>query len=107
MTVLLEAGKFYHLYNRGNNRVSIFYEGRNYAYFLKLYDRHVSSVVETYAYCLLPNHFHFLIRVRNDAPEGRQISRCFANLFNAYARAFNQAYRRTGVLDEEPLPLNE
>ncbi|NCC31549.1 MAG: transposase [Chloroflexia bacterium] len=90
----------YHLYNRGNNRERIFREERNYAYFLTLYDHHISPIAETYAYCLLPNHFHFSVRIRDDAPDGQRISRCFANLFNAYARSFNRSYRRSGVLFE-------
>jgi hypothetical protein len=36
----LEPGKYYHIYNRGNNRENIFNEERNYAYFLKLYAFH-------------------------------------------------------------------
>jgi putative transposase len=62
-------GVFYHIYNRGNNRENIFREERNYAYFLQLYTRHIAPIAETYAYCLLKNHFHLLIRVK-DAPTG-------------------------------------
>ncbi len=54
----LEPGKYYHIYNRGNNRENIFKEDRNYAYFLKLYVFHVGPIADTYAYCLLRNHFH-------------------------------------------------
>ena len=60
---LLE-NSFYHIYNRGNNGDNIFYQQRNYDYFLKKYDQYLSDYVETYAYCLLPNHFHLLIRVK-------------------------------------------
>ena len=55
---------FYHIYNRGNNGDDVFYEARNYKYFLEKYDLYLSDFVETYAYCLLPNHFHILIRVK-------------------------------------------
>ena len=60
----LEYGKYYHIYNRGNNRENIFFEDRNYHYFLKLYAKHVEPVADTYAYCLLYNHFHFLVRIK-------------------------------------------
>jgi REP-associated tyrosine transposase len=61
----MEAGKFYHIYNRGNNKENLFKEEENYAYFLKQYDKYLSNVVDTYAYCLMPNHFHFLVKVKD------------------------------------------
>lgn len=62
----LLPGKFYHIYNRGNNRENIFIERRNYTYFLEQWPKHVSLVAETYAYCLMKNHFHFLVRIHNE-----------------------------------------
>ncbi len=61
----LQPGKYYHVYNRGNNRENIFVEERNYVYFLKLYAHHIQPIAETLAYCLLKNHFHFSIRVKD------------------------------------------
>jgi len=55
--VPLQCGGCYHIYSRGNNRMPIFFEERNYVYFLKLYAHHVASVADTFAYCLLGNHF--------------------------------------------------
>jgi hypothetical protein len=52
----LEPGKYYHIYNRGNNRENIFFEERNYRFFLKLHANCVKPVADTYAYCLLYNH---------------------------------------------------
>jgi putative transposase len=60
----LRYNTYYHIYNRGVNRWNIFIEERNYEYFLKLYKKHIVPVVETYAYCLLKNHFHLAIRVK-------------------------------------------
>lgn len=51
-------GNFYHIYNRGNNRENIFIQERNYAYFMELWWKHISPIAETWAYCLLKNHFH-------------------------------------------------
>jgi len=56
--------QFYHLYNRTNNSEIAFKEQRNYILFLKKYRRLVAPFVETHAYCLMPTHFHFLIRIR-------------------------------------------
>jgi len=58
----LEYGRFYHIYNRGNNGENLFVQQRNFPYFLQLYAKHIQPVAETYAYCLLSNHFHFAIR---------------------------------------------
>ncbi len=60
----LEEGKFYHIYNQGNNRENIFYNDDNYAYFLKKLDYYLSGFVEMYAFCLMPNHFHLLVRIK-------------------------------------------
>ena len=103
----LQYGKYYHIYNRGNNRENIFHETRNYRHFLNLYAKHVSPVVDTYAYCLLRNHFHFLVRIKDleHLPEplrSKKPSQQFSNLFNAYAKAFNRAYERTGSLFQRP-----
>ncbi len=57
----LDFGLFYH--NRGNNRGPIFTEERNYYYFLDLMRKYLLPILDLYAYCLLPNHFHLLIRV--------------------------------------------
>ncbi|HOG48629.1 MAG TPA: hypothetical protein PLJ35_11665 [Anaerolineae bacterium] len=107
----LEPGQYYHVFNRGNNREDIFAETRNYGFFLRLYAHHVDAIADTFAYCLLRNHFHLLIRIKSEQdlldlaspPDPHHLpSRRFANLFNAYARAFNQACDRTGALFQRP-----
>ncbi len=109
----VQPGQFYHIYNRGNNRQTLFLEARNYGYFLQLYARHVAPAAETYAYCLLPNHFHFLVKIRDLTGCGKPVrsvtcqvsrkpSQCFSNLFNAYAKAFNKATGRSGALFQRP-----
>ena len=98
---LLQFGQYYHIFNRGNNRENLFLQERNYHYFMKLYDHHIYPIAETYAYCLLRNHFHFLIRIR-DQPLPKKPAQAFSNLFNAYTRAFNNMFQRTGALFERP-----
>ena len=122
---------YYHIYNRGVNRENIFREERNYEYFLKLYIKHVEPVAETFAYCLLRNHFHVLVRTKSEEeiwaetlrvsekPLGSDPSRetlrvsekplgsvspsqKFSDFFNAYAKAINRAYGRTGSLFQHP-----
>jgi putative transposase len=98
----LQRGVYYHIYNRGNNRESLFVEERNYAHFLALYAKYIQPIAETFGYCLLRNHFHLLVRIKEAGDGEREPSRCFSNLFNAYARAFNHAYQRTGALFQRP-----
>ncbi len=57
---------YYHIYNRGNNREDIFVEERNYSYFLDLYAKYIEPITDTFAYCLLKNHFHFSIRIKSE-----------------------------------------
>jgi hypothetical protein len=56
----------YHFYNHANGNDVLFRTDENYRYFLKQYVKHLCPVFDTFAYCLLPNHFHFLIRVKDE-----------------------------------------
>ncbi|MBU6340053.1 MAG: hypothetical protein KGS48_01050 [Bacteroidetes bacterium] len=64
-TSRIRCGSFYHIYNRGINGENLFKEKGNFATFFKKYQFHVQPVVQTYAYCLMRNHFHLLVRVRD------------------------------------------
>ena len=57
--------QFYHIYNHANGNDKIFINEGNYIFFLKRYREYISPVAETYAYCLMPNHFHLLIRLKS------------------------------------------
>jgi putative transposase len=100
----LTFGNFYHIYNRGNNHENLFLQERNYAYFLELWWKHTSPIAETWAFCLLKNHFHAVIYIKNkeDLTGLKDPSRYFSNFFNAYARGFNIAAHRSGALFERP-----
>ncbi len=106
----LRSDAYYHIFQRGNNRENIFIEERNYTYFMRLYEKYIVPIADTFAYCLLKNHVHFLVRIKsetlrvsktlrvlNDSP-----SQQFGNLFNAYAKAFNKTYQRSGSLFRNP-----
>jgi len=105
----LEYGETYHIYNRGIDRGTLFFEDRNYRHFLRLYAQHVTPIADTFAYCLLPNHFHFLVRIKEQGDlsglpnlTGLVPSKRFSNLFNAYTKAVNKAYGRSGSLFQRP-----
>jgi REP element-mobilizing transposase RayT len=60
-----EADTIYHVYNHGNGNDLIFREPENYRYFLERFNVYITPVARLYAYCLMPNHFHFLIRLKS------------------------------------------
>jgi REP element-mobilizing transposase RayT len=109
-------GNFYHVFNCGIDGCNIFKEPENYAYFLALYDKYISPIADTFAWVLMPNHFHMLVRVIDetvvDNPDGVQNpvrvektgtpSQQMSKLFNAYAQAFNKRFQRHGGLFERP-----
>jgi putative transposase len=88
---------YYHIYNRGAGRGLIFFNPGNYEHCLRLvkryYDRYGVTVV---AYCLMPNHYHFLLRQETDQP----LSKFINVLFNAYVQAVNRQQDRKGTLFE-------
>ena len=109
-TVPLQPGHTYHLYTRGNNRNDVFFEERNYRYFLGLYAKYIAPVADTFAYCLMRNHWHVAARIKTSQVSEtcevsdvtpRLVSQAFSNLLNAYAKAINKAYSRTGSLFEK------
>ena len=59
-------GHFYHIYNRGINSCKLFREPTNYEHFLGLYDKYISPVADTYAWVLMGNHFHLLVRIKEE-----------------------------------------
>ncbi len=119
---ILEPNSYYHIYNRANGSEKLFLNEANYLYFLQKYNFYISPIADTFAYCLMPNHFHFLVRIKannntSDVSkasdvynpsevhlqgfknlEGVNISQVFSNFFNAYTKAFNKQNQRKGSL---------
>jgi putative transposase len=109
LKIQFQEGNIYHIFNQGNRGINIFYQERNYFHFLKKYDEYLSDFIETYAYCLLPNHFHLLMKIKSqkDFPllkhtENKSvdeiISEQFRRFFMAYAKAINVQEKLTGSL---------
>ncbi len=121
----LETGNYYHIYNRGNNRENLFVEYINYNFFLSKYSKYCYPVFDTFAYCLLKNHFHLFVRVRTQKEtnnllkaEGfdtktikqltkkvwssKLVSQQLGHALNSYTQAFNKKYGRSGSLFERP-----
>jgi len=62
----LTYGNYFHIYNHGVGNRDLFREPDNYEYFLDLYDEYISPIAETYAWVLMPNHFHLLVRIKEN-----------------------------------------
>lgn len=117
----LEPTHYFHVYNRANGFEKLFLTPTNYNFFLTKYKLYVSPFAETYCYCLMPNHVHFLLQIRSakeisewlsgsdekrdknslekfHADPEKFISKQFSNLFSSYAQAFNKQQNRMGSL---------
>ena len=112
-TIPFEEGRFYHIFNRGNNKEDIFIEEKNYFFFLQKIKQHLLPTCNIYAYCLMPNHFHLVLQIKElkELPEvyktgKKKLHQPFSNLFNAYTKSINIAYDRTGSLFQEHLHRN-
>ncbi len=100
-TIPLQPGGYYHIFNFGKKGENLFREVYNYHHFLLQYNKYVMPIVDTYAYCLLPNHFHILFRVTDSANMvniEKRVEQAFSTMFSVYVRAINRCYDRKGAL---------
>ncbi|WP_421920654.1 transposase [Marinifilum sp.] len=110
-----EKDYLYHIYNQGNNRQNIFFNRDNYLLFLRKMQKYITPYSDIIAWCLMPNHFHMMINVREvnislkDITNGkvlnpeqakivRSINDSIAILLRSYTRAINKAENRSGSL---------
>jgi putative transposase len=119
-------GKIYHVYNRGNNRQKIFFNRENYLFFLNKVRTHLTDHCDLLAWCLMPNHFHWMIRVHDNYEQNpdnskqekgttsnvQPLNRSISVLLSSYTKAMNRMYDRTGSLFQKrtkakELDLNE
>lgn len=113
----LNTGNYYHIYTHAVGGRHLFKEADNYDYFLHQYDKYISPVADTFVWALMPNHVHFLIRVKasdqipvrvpNPDRDGTFLKISspemqLSKLFNGYAQAFNKWQTMRGTLFERP-----
>ncbi len=118
MTEALIPGEVYHLYNHANGSENLFRSDENYHYFLRKYAEYIYPIADTYAYCLMPNHFHLMVKIRSEdvvleflqlkrptlqgfetlGGFSNAISKQFSHFFNGYTQAYNKMYNRKGSL---------
>ena len=103
--------KIYHVYNQGNNHQKIFYERKNYLFFLNKMRIHLCKHCNILSWCLMPNHFHWMIQVHPGYDENMEnhstdantpkidpINRSISVLLSSYTKAINRMYGRSGSL---------
>ncbi|MDZ7660623.1 transposase [Fodinibius sp.] len=95
----LETGKFYHLYNRSNNKELLFRNEENYRYFLRKFKARFKDYLLVYAYCLMPTHFHFLIKIETENIDDLRTH--IGIQLSAYTKAINKAFDRNGSLFQQ------
>ena len=108
---LLIPGGYYHLYNRAVAEEALFQQQGDYGRFLDTYKKYIEPLADTYCYCLMPNHFHSLIKIKDEIDIIRRVNTDlnseyvpkvlaneFGKGFNSFAKYYNLKYKRKGSL---------
>ncbi len=95
--LIWQKGMYYHIYNRGARQATIFREATNFLFVIsKIQEYCCSYEVAMIAYCLMPTHYHFLLRQEGEIPAGKLAQA----VFNSYSKAYNKMYAHSGTLFE-------
>lgn len=90
---------YYHVYNRGANKADIFCNDKDYVFLLKQVKDHLREFdVTVIAYCLMSNHYHFILRQNGEA----KINDFIQAVFYIYSSSFNTTHKHSGTLFEGP-----
>lgn len=92
-----EPGQFYHIYNSAVGKEKLFSSGDNYKFFLDRFHFYTREVLSVYSYCLLGNHFHFLIKIV-DSTDNNEASEQLRKFFISYSKSYNKQESRRGSL---------
>ena len=95
--VPLHKNQFYHIYNRAIAGNLLFREDHNYPFFLSKVERYILPDAELLAYCLMPNHYHFILKLTTE-----NISKAMQRLALSYVKSYNLVYRQKGHLFQGP-----
>jgi len=102
--------EFYHVYNRGNNKQIIFFRPENYLFFIKKVRAQILPCSDIVAYCLMPNHFHFMLQVNENGMQKRnsfgekamqELAYRIGILLSSYSQAINKQNNTTGSLFQQ------
>ncbi|MBU1120156.1 transposase [Patescibacteria group bacterium] len=97
---LYRSYSFYHIYNRGNNKALIFLSEKDYKLFKGLMYKYAkTNNLIVVAYCFMPNHFHLVLKMKDDL---ESVSKCMRAFMTSYVMLFNRKYQRVGHLWQGP-----
>jgi len=106
----LVPGNEYHIFNKAIGTDKLFISEKDYFFFLQKLDRFILPVADILSYCLIPNHFHLLVKIKDfdilppkiqqekNHPTELLLSKVFSNFFNSYTKSYNIAHDRQGRL---------
>jgi putative transposase len=100
-TQQIQPGEFYHVYNRAVGNETLFRSHKDYLTWIDTLKKYILPVAEIHAYCLLPNHYHLLIKIK-DSTTPEFFSKSMSDAANSYAKFFNLSYDRRGSLFMRP-----
>ncbi len=93
--MIYQKDNYYHIYNRGCDKNLIFFNKENYHYLIKRMKRSFRKFhIRIIAFCLMPNHYHLLVKQNSDIP----ISKWLHSIFVGYSMAVNRQQNRQGTL---------
>lgn len=93
--VIFAPNCYYHVFNRGSEKRTIFQNDRDYQKFLeRLKEGLKKFALDLLCFSLLPNHFHFLLKQKTDV----SIAKFMNSLLVGHAKFFNTKYQRVGPL---------
>ena len=121
--IRLETDKCDHIYNHATGTDNLFENDCDYAWFLGKLKKYILPIGDIFTYCLMPNHFHLLVRIKsneeinnlfksknkipisfddiqrkNEENYSQLMSKHFSNFFNAYAKYYNFSKKRRGTI---------
>ena len=111
----LAAGNYYHIVNRAIGAEKLFGSSENYSFFLSQFYKYLLPVTDIYAYVLLPNHYHFLVKIKSNEElltlrlkgkefiykeewQSKFVMQHLSNFQNSYCKSLNAMYKRKGAL---------
>lgn len=92
-----ESGEFYHIYNSAVGKDKLYSLSDNFRFFLDRFHFYTREILSVYSFCLLSNHFHFLLKI-HDSVGDDVVSEQMRKLYISYAKAYNREQKRRGTL---------
>lgn len=97
-TTPIRTGRYFHLFNRGINHQTVFTCEEDKQVFLDKVKHYLHDYAEILSYCILDNHYHFLIRIKESGPHSSCFSKQFGKLILSYTYYFNKKYDHQGPI---------